>query len=64
MVNRFSKMFNENMSFNECRTVLFTLAEGLSKDELKELFDAYNPVSDKALARELDYARKNSCLML
>lgn len=52
MTNAYSKFFSVDMSSFEAQSVLFSKADGLSKNERDELFAAYKEVLPAILKRE------------
>ncbi len=56
--NKFDKLFNEEMTSLEARTVLFSLADHCTKEELVLLKVAYEKVSSKILKRELAFSEQ------
>lgn len=52
--NKFSELFNENMTSDEARYVLYSHTDGLSDEDRELLWQAYLPVSHAILHAELD----------
>ena len=61
-MNRYSQEFNSEMTSEEARLKLFTLAKKIKKDNLEELYDAYESVAQDILERELKDANENGTL--
>lgn len=57
-MNKFSKFFDDNMSEYQISKVYFTLIDGLSAEEMRDLDEAANPYWKKAIKRELDFVEK------
>lgn len=51
--NKYSALFNENMTSDEARFILYSNIDGLSDEEIELLWRAYSPVSRKILEAEL-----------
>ena len=51
--NKYSGLFNAEMSSEEARYVLYSHTDGLSAEDRDLLWQAYLPVSDAILQREL-----------
>lgn len=57
-MNKFTKLFNENMSDIESSNVLFKVAKKVSDEEKKELLEAFKENSIKISKRiEREYGR-------
>lgn len=50
-------IFNENMSSDEARTVLFKAVENKTKEEIEELKREYNKVLPAILERENEFTK-------
>ena len=55
--NKYRELFKEDMTSNEIRYVLFSNCDGLSDEDLFDLFAAYEPVAKDILSREIEESR-------
>ncbi|NLJ19326.1 hypothetical protein [Globicatella sulfidifaciens] len=61
--NKYSRLFNENMSSMEARTILYATIDSCPADEREMLNQAYIPVARKIARKELIYANKKDFMM-
>lgn len=62
-MNKFSNFFDDSMSEYQISKVYFTLIDGLSAKEIKELDEAATPYWKKAIKRELDFVAETGYMM-